>query len=384
MIEKITKKYYAQLVKEAWINAILASLIVGLSVLLVSAVAFWAFGFKHAWIAFIIAGVAIGGCAPLFYFKKYRPSKKQVAKRVDELGLEERLLTMAELEGDNSYMAMRQREDAKKAIASIQSQNLKIAASIPLIIVSCILLPCSFAMSAVAIASADGKLSSGKDILDDITEPEPVFYTVEFVEEGGGILEGDELMQLVEEGGTIKPVFAIPDDECYLEEWTWTIGTETYSLTETDEFFVDGLKVYQDMTITAVFAEIGEPGEGEEGEGGEGEGAQGGQQEADSDEGEPQGGEGEEGEEKEGEGEEGEGESDENKDGEIPPKEGEGGDGSSGTPQDRDKVIDGETDYGGEVYKDAVEEAEGEIESNDEIPDGDKEIIRDYLDNIKK
>ena len=40
MIEKITKKYYAQLVKEAWINAILASLIVGLSVLLVSAVAF--------------------------------------------------------------------------------------------------------------------------------------------------------------------------------------------------------------------------------------------------------------------------------------------------------------------------------------------------------
>ena len=383
MIEKITKKYYAQLVKEAWINAILASLIVGLSVLLASALVFWAFGLKYAWIALIIAGVAIGGSAPLFYFKKYRPSKKQVAKRVDELGLEERLLTMAELEGDNSYMAMRQREDAKKAIASIQSQNLKIAASIPLIIVSCVLLPCSFAMSAVAIASASGKLSSGKDILDDITEPEPVFYTVEFVEEGGGILDGEELMQLVEEGGTIKPVFAIPDDECYLVEWTWTIGTETYSLTETDEFFVDGLKVYQDMTITAVFAEIGEPGEGGDGEGGEGEGSQGEQKEADSDEGEPQEGEGE-GEEKEGDGEEGEeGENEENKDGETPPQDG-AGDGIGGIPQDRDKVVDGETDYGGEIYKDAVEEAEEEIESNDEIPDGDKDIIRDYLDNIKK
>lgn len=380
MIEKITKKYYAQLVKEAWINAILASLIVGLSVLLASAVAFWTFGVKYAWIAFIIAGVAIGGSAPLFYFKKYRPSKKQVAKRVDELGLEERLLTMAELEGDNSYMAMRQREDAKKAIDSIQSQNLKIAASIPLIIVSCVLLPCSFAMSAVAMSD---KMPSGKDILDDITEPEPVFYTVEFVEEGGGILDGEELMQLVEEGGTIKPVFAIPDDECYLVEWTWTIGTETYKLEETDEFFVDGLKVYQDMTITAVFAEIGEPGEGGDGEGGEGEGSQGEQKEADSDEGEPQEGEGE-GEEKEGDGEEGEeGENEENKDAETPPQDG-AGDGIGGIPQDRDKVIDGETDYGGKIYKEAVEEAEKEIESNDEIPDGDKDIIRDYLDNIKK
>ena len=380
MLEEITKKYYRQLAKEAWINAILAALIVGFSALFVTALGIWMFAVKAFWIAFIVFAVVVAGCAPLFYFKKYRPSKKQVAKRVDALGLEERLLTMTELEGDNSYMAVRQREDAKKAIASIQSQRLKIVASLPLLIVSCILLPCSLGMSAVAVASAFDKVSSGKDFIEDATKPEPIIYVVEFVEVGGGILEGGELTQFIEEGGTIETMFAIPDDEWYFVEWSWTIGTETYTLAETDEFFVADLKVEQDLVITATFAEMSDGESGDSGDG-EGEGEQQ-ESEADSAENEPQEGEGEQQESENQEGEEGDNDEEKQPD-DTPPNDGQG-DGAGGKPQDKDKIIDGETDYGGEVYEEHLKDAQDELEANDEIPDGDKDIVEDYFDNIKK
>ena len=368
MLEEIMKKYYKRLAKEAWMNAILAALIVGFSVLLTVALGCWVFGVKAYWIAFVAFAIAVAGCAPLFYFKKYRPSKKQVAKRVDALGLEERLLTMAELEGDNSYMAIRQREDAKKALASVQSQKLKIAASIPLLIVSCVLLPCGLGMSAVAIASANGKLASGKDIIEEAIQPEPNVYVVEFVEVGGGILEGGELTQFIEEGGTIEAMFAIPDDDWYFSDWSWTIGTQTYTLQGEDKFFVADLRVYQDLVITATFASTEEVEPEEEGEGAE----------ADSPNGEPE----EEAEDskdtKESEaGEEG----NEDKEGEA--SENGKGEGSGGREQEKDTIIDGETDYG-DVYDEHLKDAQDELEANDEIPDGDKEIVEDYLDNIKK
>ena len=47
---------------------------------------------------------------PLFYFKKFKMSEIQIAKRIDELGLEERVLTMVELKKKMILLLLRNRE----------------------------------------------------------------------------------------------------------------------------------------------------------------------------------------------------------------------------------------------------------------------------------
>lgn len=377
MIEKVMKQYYQRLAKEGWLNAFFAALIVGFFVMLLTAFAFWFIAFKYSWIAFIVLAVVTAACTPLFFFTKFKPSKKQIAQRVDELGLEERLLTMTELENDDSYIARKQREDAQAALANIQAKWLKIVASIPLIVGASVMMVCSVAMTTVAIASANGYISSGQEIIEEATQPEPITYAVEFLEDGGGIIEG-EILQIIEEGGTIESVIAVPDEGWYIEEWRWEIGGEEFTLTETDVFFVEDLFVETDIVITAVFAEAGDGSGG--GGGGEGEGEDGESQEADSDEGEP------EGEPSEGEPEEGEegkeGESD--PEGENDPDSDNAGAGQGGTSHESDQIKDGKTDYGGTVYDEAVNDAQDELGSNDEIPEDWKDIISDYYENIKK
>ena len=376
MLEKIMKQYYNRLAKEGWLNAFFAALIVGFSVMLLTAFAFWFTAFQYPWIAFIVFAAVTAGCTPLFFFTKFKPSKKQIAKRVDELGLEERLLTMAELEGDDSYIARKQREDAKAALANIQAKWLKIVASIPLVVGASVMMVCGVAMTTVAIASANGQLSSGQEIIGEATKPEPITYAVEFLEDGGGIIEG-EILQIIEEGGTIEAVIAVPDEGWYIEEWRWEIGGEEFTLTETDVFFVEDLFVETDIVITAVFSEAGDGSGGGGGGEGEGESEDSENQEADADEGEPSD------EPSEGEGEEGE-DGNENPEGENDPDSDNAGGGQGGTSHESDQIKDGKTDYGGTIYSEAVSDAEDELESNDEIPDDWKDIISDYYENIKK
>jgi hypothetical protein len=58
------------------------------------------------------------------YVFRLRPTTKIVAKRVDDLGLEERTITMIELEQTKSYIAQVQREDAKQKLGNITPKFL--------------------------------------------------------------------------------------------------------------------------------------------------------------------------------------------------------------------------------------------------------------------
>ncbi len=372
MEKKPFEKYYKKLALEGWLKSAVCGLIVAFSVMLVSSLVFWLIGFSYPWIAFIIAAVVLLAAAPIFFFKKFRPTARQIARRVDDLGLEERLLTMHQLQNDTSYIAMRQREDAQAALKTVSASYLKIAVSARLIIALSIALVFGSGMTTVSMLSAAGNISSGKDIIDSALEPEPVYYEVEFVEEGEGFIEGD-IFQLVEAGKTIDEVVAIPDNDWYFSEWYWEIAGEQFSLAETNVFYVEDLVVNGPMTIYAIFAEA-EYGEGEGG--GDGEGAEGEEGEEESDEQAPQ--EGEEGEESENE--------NESDNSDAPPSESEEeGDKQSGTSryEDKNQIIDNETFYGDE-YENAVEEVVGELESNEEISDDRKDIIKDYFDNIEK
>ena len=367
MANQIVEKYSARLAKEGFLNASICALGMGFAALLVTSLVFWLTGFDYPWVSFIVMAAVTAGTLPLMYYKKFRPSEKEIAQRVDELGLKERLLTMVELDGDDSYIAVRQREDSKRAIENVSTKLLRVVASIPLIAMASVLALTGGAMATVTILSDKGILSSGKDLIEEAITPDPVYYEVEFVEEGGGMLDGD-IFQMVEEGMGVAEVYAIPDDEWFLHQWVWEVDGVEYTLEGTDVFVVEDLVVNQNIIVTAYFVEVSESLQ---------QGAGEGEPSDEPPESEPQ--EGEPTESEESEDEENEEESED-----APPSDKPGGDQAGGESQANDMVIDGETDYGGDVYNNAVEDATKEVESNDDIPEDLKDLIGDYFDNIKK
>ena len=134
MANELFQKYYAKLRNEGILKAFLCALIVGFAALFVSATVFLFLKIQAIWVCAVIFGAATLLTIPVFYFTKFRPNKKSIAKRIDALGLEERLLTMAQLEGDDSFIAKKQREDALKALETVNAGLLKYAVSASLIV----------------------------------------------------------------------------------------------------------------------------------------------------------------------------------------------------------------------------------------------------------
>lgn len=369
MSEKLFQKYYVRIAKESWLKAVLCGLIVGFSSLLVCSAIFWLIGFKYPWVSFIVLGVVIAAATPLFYFKKFRPTIKQIAKRVDELGLEERLLTMHELENDDSYIAMRQREDAKAALATVNAGLVKIKVAISSIVALCLVVPTAAATTTASVLASTGKIASGSEIIQEQLK-NPTYYEIQFEEDGGGMIEG-EIFQLVEEGKPIAEVTAVPDDNYYFIAWVWEIDGEERTLEGTDVFFVAGMVADRPLTITACFAEIGEPSD----------------ESGDVDQ-EPKDDDGEEDDRPK--------DDSDSKDQVIPPMDDDDGEKDPGDDKKppsqtensdrtdgKNQIKDGETYYGDE-YDGAVEDTLEDMEQSEEIPEDVKDIIKDYYDNIKK
>jgi len=59
------------------------------------------------------------------YFLRFRPKKKEVLKRIDALGLEERVITMEELKNEDTVIAKKQRQDATEHLAMLETSSLK-------------------------------------------------------------------------------------------------------------------------------------------------------------------------------------------------------------------------------------------------------------------
>ena len=338
MTKKAFKDYNARLNKEAFLKSLICGLIIGFSALLVSATVFWLTAFNQTWLCALIWAAATAGTTPIFYYKKFRPSVRETAKRIDQLGLEERILTMAQLEGDNSYIAVRQREDAMRALATVNAKLIKFVVSVPLIVTLAIVGVSGTGMVTVAALSAAGLLDSGKDIIEEVVLPEPEEYEITYDVKGAGMIEGD-IFQIVQEGKNATGVMAVPDDEWVFVEW---------SDGSTDPYRED-MNVQSDMELIALFNPTMDafPGDGE--------------------------------------GEEGD------TDSEAPPSEsgqkpgddpGQGQGGTEWVPTNQ--VIDGETYYGGTTYDNAYEDVIAELTQNDEIPEELKQIIDSYFQTIEQ
>lgn len=345
----IFQKQEPKLKLEAALKATLCGLAVGLGANFVAALVLWLTPLRGLWIVFAVLAVVTLIAAPIFYFAKFRPNDVSSARRIDRMGLDERLITMVEFSDEDSYMAKIQREDAKAALAAVESRDIRIRISRAIVTALSICLILGAGMTTVGALDEAGLLPGGDELIDSFIEEQTTVYVmVSYVVEDGGIIEGDE-EQLIVKGAETTPVTAVADDGFVFKCWSDGYANPTRYDT----------KVEEDVIYVAIFMELDE-GNGQGNGDGEGEGDGEGDGEGASDV--PSEGEGQ-----------GQGKGESNQPSQDP------GNGAGGQWKPNNGFIDGETNYRDVLgeYQDAAEEVIEDSES--ELTDEEKELIDKYL-----
>lgn len=125
-MENVLIKFKKKAKKQNIIKAGLCSVAISLLFTIPFLIAFWIMDYKYKFI--ICAGIFIVGISVLFpvlYFKKFKYTEIQLAKKIDDLGLEERVLTMIELKDNNSFIAKKQKEDTLNVLKTVEANDLK-------------------------------------------------------------------------------------------------------------------------------------------------------------------------------------------------------------------------------------------------------------------
>ncbi len=347
--QDLLKNYKSRLAKEGWLKAALCGMSVGFSADILCATAFWVFGIKLFWICILVFAAVTAIATPLFYFCRFKSSRRQVASRVDMLGLEERILTMTQFENDDSYIARRQREDAINALKSVNSSFIKIAVSASMVVACCVTLVLGVGATTVSAVADKSLMDLIREKQEEKDAIENTFHLTYGVKDSvGGRVDG-ELEQTVKGGEAGKTVQAVADDGYVFVGWT--DGYVDATRTDAD--------VKKDVTVNAVFVEIEDNEEDDETVEEKGEGEQGNGNNSD---GQPQPGDPSDGSD----------------------SSNEAGDGAgAGADAASNQVIDGSTYYGDE-YSGSLSDAQDSMNSDSNLSGDEKGVIGDYFHNIQK
>ncbi len=370
--KKFLKKARGKLRFEAFVRSVIVAAMAGFFAMFVASAYLWLKAEEKYWIAFIVFGAVFAVTLPIVYFAKYRPKAKDVAKRIDAMGLEERLITMEELKGEDSFMAVRQRADAIFSLNKIKLGLLKLTTSISMVIILCLAFVLGGGMTTVSGLAAAGYLGSGKEWADrikDELDPEKTFevrYSVVYLKEEaggayyslcydeGGVIEGNE-DQVVVKGESSDAVMAEAMDGYAFAGWS--DGYENPYRIDED--------VQENIDVSAYFVKMTDSDEGDGNGQGQGEGEPGDSSQQGDEGGEPS----------DQQGEEGEGDSN------VPSDQ--PGSGAGGKYEEKNQVLDGKTYYG-DTYENAKSDTMEKTSKDGEMPSGVKKIISDYFDAIKK
>lgn len=174
----ILNNFKKKLKKENIIKSLLCSLLVSALIFIFFQLFVWFFHLNIL-ISVIPSIISFGISFPLFYYKKFKYSEIQLAKRIDDLGLEERVITMTELEGNDSFIAKKQKEDTIKALKEVNPDNFKIRYRKPSIFSGL------FTALAVLILSMSFAFPNIRETIIAHGEPK---YTIEVSAEGLGFV----------------------------------------------------------------------------------------------------------------------------------------------------------------------------------------------------
>ncbi len=245
---------YATLRRESVLRSLLAGAAVGFALGFVAAAVIWFTGTPGLWlpIALALVGTAVG--APLFWFGRFRPTEKGSARRIDRCGLEERAITMVEYEGDDSYLAQRQREDAAQKIAAMDANRVRITVPAVVTVLASVAVTLGIGMTVVTGLARAGILPNGRDFISGITpEAAPTYVEITYMVSEGGSIEGDEA-QIILLGGDTSEVVAVPDEGYVFD--CWDDGGKRPVRRDTD--------VRESAVYTAVFLPLDDDGNGDE------------------------------------------------------------------------------------------------------------------------
>ena len=343
--KKHFEKYYSRLKWEGIIKSLLSGLIIGAATAFATAFVSWFIGAKIGWIIAIGVLVAVTAVSAIvFYFKKFRPTVKSNAKRIDRMGLDERLITMVELENDNSYIAQRQREDARQRLEKVDVKSIKFRFARWLVVTASVVAAVSVGMTTISGLTSAGILKSGNQLWETVFPEEEVWYEVEFIIADGGRFEGGDEIQVVLAGESTVEIIAVPEDDRWVfDGWSdgYTNPTRIVS------------NVQSNMVLEAFFVQLpdaGGLGEGPGGQGMEGLGAPNGMP--------------------------GQGQGKGEQSGDGPPSNGAGG-----KYETHNQVINGNT-FSGDVLGDYMNNAMDQLTQNNDLSAGMRDFIESYFEII--
>lgn len=248
-------KHRSRLLSEAMLKSAICGACVGFGAGFVAGALAWITKGVDFWLSFV-AFFLIGALSSVgFFFVKFRLSNKSTARRLDSLGLEERLVTMVEYQNDDSVIAERQRKDAMASLEKVDPKSIEFKIPVKMIVTLSVIALFGLSMMTVSTLGDLGFLPSaleiGESIMnsDDFEEYKAITYLVE----EGGYIEG-VADQLVLKGTDASPVIAVAEDG--YEFLYWDDGSEDPARHDK--------QVTDELVLTAVFALI--EGDGEEDE----------------------------------------------------------------------------------------------------------------------
>lgn len=213
------EKQYHRLMADALLKSSILGLVFGFAVAFLCALVFWIFDIDGWWVSLIALAAATALSALILYVKKYRPTLESGAKKIDRLGLEERLITMVEYQDSDSFMVVRQREDAMQKLGEVDPARIKLTVTRGVIIAAAISGILAAGMITVSALSEAGLLPGFDDFVETVTPPpREVWYEVTYIVEDGGYIEG-EADQLVLDGKDAETVIAVADEGYVFVGW---------------------------------------------------------------------------------------------------------------------------------------------------------------------
>jgi len=213
--KEIFGKHYQRMFAQSVLQSIIGGAGVACAINAVLSFLYWMLRFGNVWIG-MAAGLLTGGVVGvLLYFFKYRLTEKTVAQLIDRYGLQERMITMVELSGDNSTIAEMQRADAIARLGEVSAKNIKIKLSTLFTVTVSVLLVVSVTFSVLGILAGAGKIPYGKDLFAQ--GGDGTFEVVYTAGEGGSIR--GEAEQSVSFGKSTTAVRAVADDGWMFVRW---------------------------------------------------------------------------------------------------------------------------------------------------------------------
>ena len=372
--KQLFKKHYSRLVKEGVIKSILIGLGIGFTVSFIAGFFAWVFDFGGIGFTLGLGALGMAISIPLFYFLKYKPNEVEVARRLDRMGLQERMVTMLEYKADTSYIAAVQRENAIVHLDAFSGRKIKFRIPKIIPILTIVALVAGASMTTVVGLAEHEIIPDGGDVIIP-EDPYANYIPITYLADEGGEIEG-ETDQLVAPGESTVPVVAVAEDGWMFVGWD--DGNENPERFEKE--------VTEEWVFIAMFEQVVD---------GEGDGSdddsngQAGSPEGDAAEDVPGGGDANADSDQSGGGEKGDGSgSDGESDGGQGSTEDEGegkgdgqGVGAGGKWEDSNQFLDGKTYY--KDYLDMYYQVAQQIfEENGEIPPELREFFELYYDSI--